>query len=309
MSETVQIVVASGKRPEIKLPEGYQVIHVGASLPGEQKNMVWDDCLSDDVGSSISNKNREYCELTAQYWQWKNSNAEIKGLCHYRRYFSHFDSVSFQHQFLLTNERAVTYMVTAEEIRNWLADCDCILPIPYPPAPRTGEEDLEHYIGSSMFENLRRVVKSAAPAYLKDFDALMSAHHLPYCNMMIARSEIYDAYCDWLFALLERFEKALEYHPGDPKLRRVFGYAAEPLLGTWVRKQKLRVRFTNLIQIENETQFPTVQKKIERAYVHVYQDVVSKRFFDTYCNYMRHRYPKIYQDYLEVKTITEQGHL
>ena len=42
----------------------------------------------DDTGDNISEKNPIYCELTAQYWAWKNlKDVEYIGLCHYRRYF------------------------------------------------------------------------------------------------------------------------------------------------------------------------------------------------------------------------------
>ena len=47
------------------------------------------DMLHDDIGANISEKNRSYCELTAQYWAWKNDNdVDYYGFWHYRRYMS-----------------------------------------------------------------------------------------------------------------------------------------------------------------------------------------------------------------------------
>ena len=42
----------------------------------------------DNTGDNISSLNPSYCELTTQYWAWKNMEADYYGFCHYRRYFS-----------------------------------------------------------------------------------------------------------------------------------------------------------------------------------------------------------------------------
>lgn len=48
--------------------------------------------LRDNIGDHIAGKNRHWCELTAQYWLWRNvlnleAEEQINGFCHYRRFF------------------------------------------------------------------------------------------------------------------------------------------------------------------------------------------------------------------------------
>ena len=59
-------------------------IQVGAAGSARR----FEQMLSDDTGDQISAKNPMYCELTAQYWAWKNLEADYYGFFHYRRYLS-----------------------------------------------------------------------------------------------------------------------------------------------------------------------------------------------------------------------------
>ena len=59
---------------ELKLDKCYNIIAVGEKTEKCQKQM---NALSDSKGENITEKNGNYCELTAQYWYWKNDNAFI----------------------------------------------------------------------------------------------------------------------------------------------------------------------------------------------------------------------------------------
>ena len=65
-----------------------QPVHAGAA----RTHLRFPYSFRDDEGLNISDKNPMYCELTTQYWAWKNVTAEYYGFCHYNRYFD-FSSV------------------------------------------------------------------------------------------------------------------------------------------------------------------------------------------------------------------------
>ena len=81
--ERTAILVAAHKPFAPVAPAGYLPVQVGAALADRDLGFA-----RDDGGENISQKNPQYCELTAQYWAWKNlPGPEVLGLVHYRRYF------------------------------------------------------------------------------------------------------------------------------------------------------------------------------------------------------------------------------
>ena len=77
----IKILVACHKPSELPQNELFLPIQVGAALATRTLPIA-----QDNTGDNISDKNPTYCELTAQYWAWKNLQADYYGLCHYRRF-------------------------------------------------------------------------------------------------------------------------------------------------------------------------------------------------------------------------------
>lgn len=181
--------------------------------------------MGDDTGDNISEKNRNYCELTGIYWAWKNIDCDIIGICHYRRYFVRDNAV-----------------LTQEQIESTLADFDVIVS----KSAGTPYKNLrEHYNDKHVEKDLevcRSVLNEMCPDYLSAFDLCMNCNLFTLGNMIITRKEIFDRYCEWLFPILSEVEKRTDISGYDTFQARIYGYLSERLLRVWLLRQPLRVK-------------------------------------------------------------------
>ena len=88
-------------------------------------------------------------------------------------------------------------------------------------------------------------------AYLPSFDKVMAGNRLHLFNMLIAREEVFDAYCDWLFAVLFELEKHVDMTGYTPYQQRLYGFLSERLLNVWVAHNGVRVR---TVRVKNTQQ-------------------------------------------------------
>ena len=84
----IKIFVSAHK--QATFPEGNSIVPVQVGAANAATRFT--NTLHDDEGVNISAENPRYCELTAQYWAWKNEDADYYGFCHYRRYFDFTDT-------------------------------------------------------------------------------------------------------------------------------------------------------------------------------------------------------------------------
>lgn len=219
----ISIYVITHKAFQQSIPSGYHVLQVGAAF-GEDLGY-----LKDNTGDNISEKNKNYCELTGLYWIWKNTDEDIVGLCHYRRYLSNRPL-----------DRKLKHILSVDDIDNRLAKNDIILPYPVYTRKTVGEYFCENH-SSKDFNTARSIIAKSFPDYLEDFDAVMNGHTCYQCNMFISSKEKADAYCEWLFAVLYEMEKETDLTGYSPYQARLFGFMSERLLGVWVHHQHYKV--------------------------------------------------------------------
>lgn len=188
--------------------------------------------LKDDQGENISARNPYYSELTGMYWIWKHVDADIKGLCHYRRYFMDGEDI-----------------LGGNAAEALLRDHDIILPATQlVDAPSVRAHYTARHHGAD-FETLREVIRDICPAFLFEFDVCAASRAISECNMLIARREVFDGYCAWLFPILFEAEKRIDCSGYDPYQKRVFGFLSERLMRVYVMHMGLRVCETDIREI------------------------------------------------------------
>lgn len=225
------------------------------------------DFLKDNTGNHISEKNKSYCELTSQYWAWKNINADYYGFFHYRRYLS-FSEETFEEngwgmieEPFLTKDLEDKLCLDPESIHRKVEAYDCLIAKGIPTMILNGFRTVrEHYEGAPELhgKDLNAVIKIIE----RDYPWLRDATHryieggIFYpCNVFVMKQELFQQYSELLFDILEKFEQECDMASYSREGYRTTGHLGERILGifyTWLKEQKgLRLGECQMALIEN----------------------------------------------------------
>lgn len=239
-SATNLIYVVSHKPYDFPHDKLFLPIKVGCS-----SNSIADYFISDDSGDNISHLNSSFCELTALYWIWKNSNANVIGVAHYRRYFSSRES---------TLKLKGKKIASCEELSGMLDNFDIIVP-----KPRNYFifNIRSHYLGAhykSDYDLLRNEIEKISPDYIHSFDTVMKGTKICLYNMFFCKKAVIDDYFCWLFQLLLSLEKKIDYSAYDSYQKRVFGFMSERLFNVWLHKNQdaIKIKYLPVVNLEGE---------------------------------------------------------
>lgn len=191
-------------------------------------NKSINEYLRDDTLDNISNKNKNYCELTGLYWMWKNDDSEYVGLEHYRRLFSDKKPNPFKYS-----------IVSSSKLLKYLENYDIILPQKHcwPNYDNLYEQYKAEHIESDL-KSLENVIKEDYPDYVDAWNQYMYHNKWSYnYNMFVCKKSLIDDYCSFLFGVLFKLEPRVNLDDGrDDYQKRVFGFMSERLFNVWIIK-------------------------------------------------------------------------
>ena len=213
---------------------------------GANKNIPGID-LYDNVGDTIAEKNKSYCELTALYWIWKNTNDEAVGFEHYRRFFC--------------QENLFRYRpLTKKEMCKILKSYDIIMPRKAKAQMSMYEFYAKDHYKSDM-DACGEIIKEIYPDYFATYESVLGQKYGSMANMFVMRKELMDKYCEWIFTILFEAEKRIDYSDRDAYQQRVFGFLSERLFNVWVEHNNLKVAYKRIHGYEESCKFIRVLRQ------------------------------------------------
>jgi len=245
--------------------------------------------VGDDTGENISAKNRAYCEITMQYWAWKNIEADYYGLCHYRRFFNFSprrfvkDEFGLVQEEYLNEDTAKIYGQNEETMRAVIEKYDLIIPDPVrlPNLPSHPQSVREHWAQADALRNedlelLLDAVAQLCPEYYQIAQNYLNGDIAYFCNLFIMKRELFYDYCSWLFPILEKLEEDIDIENYSVEGQRIIGHLAERLLGIYIIYQKtynhsLRIKELQMVLFQHTekpiTVLPSAFPQVEKSKV------------------------------------------
>lgn len=276
------------------------------------KENEWNkNIIGDNTGDNISKKRMSFCELTVQYWAWKNIKADYYGLCHYRRFLAFTeDEHSYrneQNQIYLPNLNDYNInkysIANVDKIEKYCKKYDVIIPEPadikkitsfgkhFDTVLELWQAHDKYFFDKKVLDILIDSIKKYKPHYYKyAVEYLNSNKHRGY-NCYILKKELFNELCEFQFPILFKIENDLSKSEFLNKYPRTIGYLGEILYGVFIYsliKSNIKIKEIPLIIFENTNTDISIIEKVK-----LYLKYNLKKFVRLYL-------PDIAQKYLKI---------
>lgn len=233
-------------------------VQVGAALAKEH----FVGFRHDDSGENISHRNRAYCELTAQYWAWKNLDADYYGFFHYRRYL--YPDTAARRPYRVEGEpgEKVLKELGFDRLEELIPRYELIAPVGedmfvpvrrhYADAPFHHKKDLDL---------IEQILRLRHPEMVPAMEEYLSGSKCYFGNIYIMSGALFRDYCGWLFPILEEFDRRADLTGYGAQELRVDGYLAERLFGIYLTHRGGELNVLHLPRVHFEGDSGARRKK------------------------------------------------
>ncbi len=313
----------SDKRPKIhiavachkpsRLPANDILVPVQVNSAAAKVRM---DMAHDDDGDNISAKNASYCELTAQYWEWKNVDADYYGLCHYRRFMcftvpekakrnerGHLVGEAIDDwnikRYGLEDEEAMRRVIEASDVVTGNEQKVSRLFTPRGTQPTAMKHWKAHdraLIMSEDLDKLLRILKEVSPELGRDTEKYLNGRTFTGFNCFVMKKELFNELCETEFKVLERLEQETDLSGYCTQLSRIYGFMGEIISSGFIyhlKKRGAKVTHVPLVYFNNtdkEQRFPlTDSSAIPVLFYHIADR--AEYFAATWQSFLTYRNP------------------
>lgn len=223
--------------------------------------------LGDNTGDNISEKRNSFCELTVQYWAWKNVKADYYGLCHYRRYLSFASQIYSESKEERNNgcvsENYITKKVLEKHginentMRKIIEDNDVLVC----KAIRSSKNNYDSMKMAKEYHNIDdmdmtiKIINKLYPEMKDIVREYMSSYDVRLYNCFIMKKDIFNNYCEWLFSILFELENSINMEYYGVQKYRTPGTIGERLFGIYClylkKSIKVKLKELQLMFLEN----------------------------------------------------------
>lgn len=247
MNKKIKIFLAYHKDTVRIQSEILTPIHVGRANSTKFLRESLLDIIGDDTGNNISSKNENFCELTAQYWAWKNVKSEYIGFMHYRRLLSFNTSIEFKEDKwgcccdkYFSDMYRKKYLLYDNNISEIVKKYDIITCKKWDVRNAGSKNNYYHYKMSDNklfikdYDMALSILLKKYPEFKESVKEYNESVYGYYTNIFIMKYEIFNYYCNWLFDILFELEKIIDISKYNTQEKRVFGYISEWLFGIFI---------------------------------------------------------------------------
>jgi lipopolysaccharide biosynthesis glycosyltransferase len=213
MSEKIDIAVCYHKRSPIFQSDALKPMHLGKATSKVDLGF-----RGDDTGDNISAKNKWFGEDTGFYWLWKNSDAGVKGIMHYRRLLDLRSPNGEDKNIALEDIESPDELVealglNAKNISEIMKDADVII---------RKKQNIHDWFDGNLEEQYKEchipeyldyaldIIKRDFPKILPAAEAVLAGHFAHFANLVTMKSPLFDAMCEFRFGVLEKLEKMVD---------------------------------------------------------------------------------------------------